>query len=57
MMKENGLVVHDPPAAALAKWQEAAGRAVEGLVGSVFSKDIYNQILGYVQEYRKTRGQ
>ena len=56
MMKENGLVVHDPPAAALAKWQEAAGRAVEGLVGSVFSKDIYNQILGYVQEYRKTRG-
>lgn len=57
MMKENGLVVHDPPAAALAKWQEAAGRAVEGLVGSVFSKDIYDQILGYVQEYRKTRGQ
>ena len=57
MMKDNGLVVHDPPAGALAKWQEAAGRAVEGLIGSVFSKDIYDQILGYIQEYRKIRGQ
>ncbi len=57
MMKDNGLVVHDPPAAALAKWREAAGRAVDGLVGTVFSKEIYDQILRYVQEYRKTRGQ
>lgn len=57
MMKDNGLVVHDPPAAALAKWREAAGRAVDGLIGPVFSKEIYDQILGYVQEYRKSRGQ
>ena len=57
MMKDNGLVVHDPPAAALAKWREAAARAADGLIGPVFSKEIYDQILGYVQEYRKTRGQ
>ena len=57
MMKENGLVVHDPPAAALAKWREAAGRAVDGLIGPVFSKEIYDQIMAYVQEYRKARGQ
>jgi TRAP-type C4-dicarboxylate transport system substrate-binding protein len=57
MMKDNGLIVHDPPAAALAKWREAAGRAVEGLLGPVFSKEIYDQIVGYIQEYRKTRGQ
>jgi TRAP-type C4-dicarboxylate transport system substrate-binding protein len=57
MMKENGLVVHDPPAAALVKWREIAAQALEGLIGPVFSKEIYDQIMGYVQEYRKTHGQ
>jgi TRAP-type C4-dicarboxylate transport system substrate-binding protein len=57
MMKDNGLVVHDPPPSALAEWREAAGRAVERLIGPVFSKEMYDQIVGYVQEYRKTRGQ
>jgi TRAP-type C4-dicarboxylate transport system substrate-binding protein len=57
MMKDNGLVVHDPPAAALAKWREAAGRAVDGLIGTVFSKEIYDHIIAHIQEYRKSRGQ
>jgi TRAP-type C4-dicarboxylate transport system substrate-binding protein len=57
MMKDNGLVVHDPSAATLAKWYEAAGRAVDGLIGPVFSKESYDRVVGYVQEYRKARGQ
>jgi TRAP-type transport system periplasmic protein len=57
MMKENGLVVHDPPPDALAKWHEAADKAVEKLIGPVFSKDLYDRVIGYVQEYRKSRGQ
>ncbi len=57
MMKDNGLVVHDPPAAALAKWREEADKAVGGLLGSVFSKEIYDQIMGYVRDYRRTHGQ
>jgi TRAP-type C4-dicarboxylate transport system substrate-binding protein len=57
MMKDNGLVVHDPPAAAMAKWRESAGKAVEGLLGSVFSKEIYDQVTGYIREYRKAHGQ
>jgi len=56
MMKDNGLKVHDPPADALAKWREAAGLAVQDLIGPVFSIEIYDQILEYIQEYRKTRG-
>jgi len=56
MMKDNGLKVHDPPADALAKWRGAAGLAVQDLIGPVFSKEIYDQILEYIQEYRKTRG-
>ncbi|HSA96318.1 MAG TPA: TRAP transporter substrate-binding protein DctP [Acidobacteriota bacterium] len=57
MMKENGLVVHDPPPDALAKWHEAADKAVEKLIGPVFSKDLYDRVIGYLQEYRKSRGQ
>jgi TRAP-type C4-dicarboxylate transport system substrate-binding protein len=57
MMKDNGLVIHDPPPAALAKWREAAGRAADGFVGSIFSKEIYDRVVGYVEEYRKARGQ
>jgi TRAP-type transport system periplasmic protein len=57
MMKENGLVVHDAPPDKLAKWYEAADRAVDRLIGPVFSKELYDRVIGYVQEYRKSRGQ
>jgi TRAP-type C4-dicarboxylate transport system substrate-binding protein len=57
MMKDNKLVVHDPPAASLARWREAANLAVGQLLGPVFSKEIYDQITGYIQEYRKGHGQ
>jgi len=57
MMKDNGLKVHDPSPAALAKWRAAADKAVGGLLGPVFSKEIYDKIMGYLLEYRKTHGQ
>jgi TRAP-type C4-dicarboxylate transport system substrate-binding protein len=57
MMKENGLVVYDPPPDILAEWRAAAARAVNDLIGPVFSKEMYDQIVGYIQEYRKSRGQ
>ena len=57
MMQDNGLVVNDPPPGQLEKWRRAAGEAVDRLIGPVFSKEIYDQIVGHIQEYRKTRGQ
>jgi TRAP-type C4-dicarboxylate transport system substrate-binding protein len=57
MMKDNKLVVHDPPAASLAKWREAANGAAARLLGTVFSKEIYDQVTGYIQDYRKGHGQ
>jgi len=56
MMKDNGLVVHDPPAAALAKWRVAADKAVASLIGPVFSKELYDQMLARVRDYRKAHG-
>jgi len=57
MMKDNGLVIHDPSPAAMAKWREAARTAVADLIGSVFSKDIYDQVVRLIQDYRKVHGQ
>lgn len=56
MMKDNGLVVHDPAPGSLPQWHEAADRAIGQLIGPVFSKEVYDRIAGYVQEYRKARG-
>jgi TRAP-type C4-dicarboxylate transport system substrate-binding protein len=57
MMKDNGLVVHDPSPAALARWRESADRAVGSLLGTVFSKELYTQVLSCLLEYRKAHGQ
>ncbi len=57
MMKDNGLVVHEPSSEAMAKWRTAADRAVQGLLGPVFSKEVYDQVIGCVRDYRKTHGQ
>ena len=57
MMRDNGLVVNDPPPGTLEKWHEAAREAVDRLIGPVFSKETYDQIVAYIQEYRKDRGQ
>jgi TRAP-type C4-dicarboxylate transport system substrate-binding protein len=57
MMKDNGLIVHDPAPADMVKWRADANRSVSGLVGTVFSKEIYDKVVGYIQEYRKAHGQ
>jgi TRAP-type C4-dicarboxylate transport system substrate-binding protein len=57
MMKDNGLAVHDPAPGSIGQWREAAARAIEQLIGPVFSKEIYDRIHGYVLEYRKAHGQ
>jgi len=57
MMKDNGLVVHDPPPSVLARWREAARQGAEGLIGPVFSKELYDQINAHLRDYRKAHGQ
>jgi TRAP-type C4-dicarboxylate transport system substrate-binding protein len=55
-MSENGLIIHEPPADALAKWREAAALGMDELIGKAFSKEIYDRVSAILQEYRKTRG-
>jgi TRAP-type C4-dicarboxylate transport system substrate-binding protein len=56
MMKDNGLIVNDPPPDKLAKWREAANQAIDRLIGPIFSKEMYDEIVRHLQEYRKSRG-
>jgi TRAP-type C4-dicarboxylate transport system substrate-binding protein len=57
MMKENGLVVHDPSAETLAKWRAAADRAIAALLGTVFSREVYERTMSHILAYRKANGQ
>ncbi len=51
-MKENGLVVNEPPIEARKKWLESAQSRVYTLVGKSFSKEIYEMLQDYLQEFR-----
>jgi TRAP-type C4-dicarboxylate transport system substrate-binding protein len=57
MMEKNGLTVHEITPAAMVKWRAAAQTAVDSLIGTVFSKQVYDEVLGYLRDYRKTHGQ
>jgi TRAP-type C4-dicarboxylate transport system substrate-binding protein len=55
-MSDNGLIIHEPPAAALEKWRALAALSMDELVGKAFSKDIYDRILALLQEFRQKLG-
>jgi TRAP-type C4-dicarboxylate transport system substrate-binding protein len=54
-MKKNGLVINEPPDDSLAKWKEAADKGMDELVGKVFSREIYEQLLRILQEFRQKK--
>lgn len=55
MMKDNGLIVHEAPPGALEKWREGAARSIEDMTGKAFPREIYDEIMTHVGEFRKTR--
>jgi TRAP-type C4-dicarboxylate transport system substrate-binding protein len=54
-MKDNGLIIHDPPADALARWRAAADKGMDELVGKAFSRDTYEKTLAILKEQRQVR--
>jgi TRAP-type C4-dicarboxylate transport system substrate-binding protein len=55
-MSENGLIIHEPPADALGRWRAVAALGMDELVGKAYSKDIYDQVLAILQEFRQKLG-
>jgi len=56
-MIKNGLIVNQTPPDAVAKWRAAADKGLGELIGKAFSKEIYDTLLKYIDEYRKLNEQ
>jgi TRAP-type C4-dicarboxylate transport system substrate-binding protein len=52
-MQDNGLVIHEPPPDAVDRWRTVAAKGMDELVGKAFSKEIYEQILTLLAEYKQ----
>lgn len=52
-MKEHKLVINQVPADALPKWKAAVDKGMDVLVGKAFSKEIYDQLIQHLKDYRK----
>lgn len=51
-MKKHGLVIHQVPNDATAKWQEASEKSFDILIGKAFSKEIYDEAVRHITEFR-----
>jgi TRAP-type C4-dicarboxylate transport system substrate-binding protein len=56
VMKENGLVVHEPPPDALERWRAASLKGMEDVAGKAYSRDILDKVLSLLKEFRAKNG-
>jgi len=52
IMVDNGLIIHAVSSESEKRWENAFARGVEAAVQEVFSIDVYNDIVSYLEEYR-----
>jgi len=53
IMKDNGLVIHEIPPAALQEWESLVEKGFNILIGDVISRDLYEEAKTVVSEYRQ----
>jgi TRAP-type C4-dicarboxylate transport system substrate-binding protein len=56
VMKENGLVIHEAPGDARDRWRALSMKAIDKMVGGAYPKEIFDQALALLEEFRKTHG-
>jgi len=52
-MKEHGLKINEVPKEAVSQWKKTAEKGMEVLVGSVFSREIYNKLKQHLNEFER----
>lgn len=52
-MKKHKLVVNPVPPDALERWRAATNKGMDVLLGRAFSKDVYDQVMRYLNDFRK----
>lgn len=53
-MKKNGLKIPPVPKDAIPLWRQSSQKGMDLLINKVFSKEIYDKMIGYLNEYRKS---
>jgi TRAP-type C4-dicarboxylate transport system substrate-binding protein len=53
-MKKNGLTINQVPNDVVKQWQATSAKGMDVLVGKAFSKEIYDQLVQHLKEYRKS---
>ena len=56
VMKDNGLVIHEPPPDAWDKWRALSMGAIDKFVGGAYPKEILDRAMSLLEEFRKTHG-
>lgn len=52
-MKKHNLVINDIPAGSLDTWRGAVNEGMDALIGKAFSKEVYDQVIKHLSDYRK----
>jgi hypothetical protein len=53
VMLENGLIITDVSPAAKASWVSVMHEAIDKAAGDIFSRELYDEMTGLLEEYRK----
>jgi TRAP-type C4-dicarboxylate transport system substrate-binding protein len=56
VMEANGLTVNQVPPAAAEKWRSLLEGGIRPLIGKSYSVDVYDEIKGYIAEFRSSHG-
>ncbi|MFQ6070535.1 MAG: TRAP transporter substrate-binding protein DctP [Candidatus Aminicenantales bacterium] len=52
-MVANGLIINKVPDDALEKWKKASEKGMDVLIDKVFSREVYDQVIQYINDYRR----
>jgi len=54
-MKKHGLIIHALPEGGMVKWRAAVEKGFNSLINKVFSKQIYDKMTEYLNNFRKNK--
>ena len=54
-MKKHGLIIHSLPDDGMVKWRAAVEKGFSSLINKVFSKQIYDKMTEYLNNFRKNK--
>ncbi len=52
-MKKHDLMINPVPPDAMEKWRAVSDKGLDVLIGRAFSKNVYDQVIGYLNDFRK----